>query len=116
MNSRNLYWNLERALFLRTKSWFGKKEMSFFRLRKKHVNYLFEASVGRGVPIKRPIYSCLAANKIECICGVLSAATNFIITKMFEDGFSFEKVLLLAKEKGCAEKDQTDDINRADSS
>ena len=83
--------------------------------KKNHVNYLFEASVGGGVPIIRPIYSCLAANKIEYICGILNGTTNFIITKMLEDGLSFEESLALAKDKGYAEKDPTDDINGADS-
>ena len=83
--------------------------------RKNHVNYLFEASVGGGIPIIRPMYSCLAANKIEYICGILNGTTNFIITKMLEDNLSFDQALLLAKEKGYAEKDPSDDINGADS-
>ena len=83
--------------------------------RENHANYLFEASVGGGVPIIRPIYSCLAANKIEYICGILNGTTNFIITKMIEDGLSFDQALSLAKEKGYAEKNPTDDITGADS-
>ena len=67
------------------------------------------------MPIIRPIYSCLAANKIEYICGILNGTTNFIITKMIEDGLSFDQALSLAKEKGYAEKDPTDDITGADS-
>ena len=83
--------------------------------RENHVNYLFEASVGGGIPIIRPMYSCLAANKIEYICGILNGTTNFIMTKMLEENLSFDQALLLAKEKGYAEKGPTDDINGTDS-
>ena len=61
-------------------------------------NYLFEASVGGGIPIIRPMSQCLAANHIEGIAGILNGTTNFILTKMIEDDMSFEDALKLALE------------------
>ena len=67
-------------------------------------NYLFEASVGGGIPIIRPLCQCLAANYIEGIAGILNGTTNFILTMMIEEGMSFEEALKIAQEKGYAEK------------
>ena len=53
---------------------------------KNGVNYLFEASVGGGIPIIRPMAQCLTANNIEGVAGILNGTTNFILTKMIEDG------------------------------
>ncbi|HRT82987.1 MAG TPA: homoserine dehydrogenase, partial [Oscillospiraceae bacterium] len=72
-----------------------------------NVNYMFEASVGGGIPIIRPINQCLAANEIKEIAGILNGTTNFILTKMISDGMAFEEALKLAQEKGYAEKDPT---------
>lgn len=81
---------------------------------KNNVNFLFEASVGGGVPIIRPITQCLAANEIDEIAGVLNGTTNFILTKMIEESMSFDDALKLAQENGYAEKDPTADIEGFD--
>lgn len=78
------------------------------------VNYLFEASVGGGIPIIRPMSQCLAANNIEGIAGILNGTTNFILTRMIEDDMSFEDALRLAQENGYAEKDPTADVEGHD--
>ena len=78
------------------------------------VNYLFEASVGGGIPIIRPMAQCLTANNIEGIAGILNGTTNFILTKMIEDGMTFEDALKLAQDNGYAEKDPTADIEGFD--
>lgn len=78
------------------------------------VNYLFEASVGGGIPIIRPMSQCLIANNIEGIAGILNGTTNFILTKMIEDGMTFETALKLAQDNGYAEKDPTADIEGFD--
>lgn len=79
-----------------------------------NVNYLFEASVGGGVPIIRPIWQCLAGNNINSVYGILNGTTNFILTKMYNDDMPFDKALALAQELGYAEKDPTADIEGAD--
>lgn len=81
---------------------------------KNGVNYLFEASVGGGIPIIRPMSQCLIANNIEGIAGILNGTTNFILTKMIEDGMTFEAALKLAQDNGYAEKDPTADIEGFD--
>ena len=75
-----------------------------------NVNFLFEASVGGGIPIIRPISQCLAANEIEEIAGILNGTTNFILTKMISDKMAFEDALKLAQENGYAERDPSADI------
>ena len=70
-------------------------------------NYLFEASVGGGIPIIRPLTQCLAANNIEGVAGILNGTTNFILTMMIEKDMSFDEALKIAQEKGYAEKDPT---------
>lgn len=77
-------------------------------------NFLFEASVGGGIPIIRPISQCLAANEIDEIAGILNGTTNFILTMMIENGMTFEQALSLAQENGYAEKDPTADIEGLD--
>ena len=79
-----------------------------------NVNYLFEASVGGGIPVLRPIAQCLAANDLYEVQGILNGTTNFIMTKMVSDGMSFEEALSLAQELGYAEKDPTADIEGHD--
>ncbi|MDO5014570.1 MAG: homoserine dehydrogenase [Clostridia bacterium] len=79
-----------------------------------NVNYFFEASVGGGIPIIRPISNCLAANKIDRVTGILNGTTNFIFSKMIDDKMSFEEALKLAQDNGYAEKDPTDDIEGFD--
>lgn len=78
--------------------------------REKNLNYLFEASVGGGIPIIRPLSSCLAANEITEIYGILNGTTNYILTKMIKEGLSFDTALQEAQEKGYAEADPTADV------
>jgi homoserine dehydrogenase len=80
----------------------------------KNVNYMFEASVGGGIPIIRPMIQCLSANEIENIYGIMNGTTNYVLTKMFEDGLSFEKALSDAQELGFAESDPADDVEGYD--
>ncbi|NCC87049.1 MAG: homoserine dehydrogenase [Clostridia bacterium] len=82
--------------------------------KKNNANFLFEASVGGGIPIIRPISQCLAANEIEEIAGILNGTTNFILAKMIKDNMSFEDALKLAQDNGYAEKDPTADIEGFD--
>ena len=82
--------------------------------RANNVNYLFEASVGGCIPIIRPLHSCLAANRIEEVIGILNGTTNFILTKMFREGMSFESALALAQRLGYAERDPAADVEGHD--
>lgn len=77
-------------------------------------NYLFEASVGGGIPIIRPLTQCLAANNIEGVAGILNGTTNFILTMMIEKDMSFDEALKIAQEKGYAEKDPAADVEGHD--
>ena len=79
-----------------------------------NVNFLFEASVGGGIPIIRPISQCLAANDIDEIAGILNGTTNFILTKMITDGMTFDEALLLAQKNGYAERDPSADVDGFD--
>ena len=79
-----------------------------------NVNFLFEASVGGGIPIIRPMAQCLAANEIDEIAGILNGTTNFILTMMIEKNMSFETALKLAQDNGYAEKDPTADVEGHD--
>lgn len=83
--------------------------------REHGVNFLFEASVGGGIPIIRPISQCLAANVIEEVAGILNGTTNFILTKMIDDRMDFAAALKLAQQNGYAESDPTADIEGIDS-
>ena len=78
------------------------------------VNYLFEASVGGGIPIIKGINQCLAANEITEIYGILNGTTNYILTKMIKEGASFGDILKDAQEKGYAEADPTADVEGHD--
>ena len=80
----------------------------------KNVNFLFEASVGGGIPVLRPIAQCLAANELSEIVGILNGTTNYILTKMIKEKVSFEDALKQAQELGYAEKDPTADIEGHD--
>ncbi len=75
-----------------------------------NINYLFEASVGGGIPIIRPLISSLTGNDITGIVGILNGTTNYILTQMIKNGKSFEAALSEAQEKGYAEKDPTADV------
>ena len=78
------------------------------------VNYLFEASVGGGIPIIRPVAQCIAANIINEIYGVLNGTTNYILTEMGKNGAAFSTALEDAQRKGYAESDPSSDIDGHD--
>ncbi len=82
--------------------------------RAHNCNYLFEASVGGGIPIIRPLNQCLAANEIEEIAGILNGTTNYILTRMIRAGLSFDAALKEAQQNGYAEQDPTADIEGHD--
>ncbi len=82
--------------------------------RDKNVNFLFEASVGGGIPIIRPLRDCLAQEDVLEISGILNGTTNYILTEMTENGSKFEDVLKDAQDKGYAEKDPTADVEGHD--
>lgn len=82
--------------------------------RENNVNFLFEASVGGGIPIIRPLSRCLAGNNVNEVAGILNGTSNFILTKMIVDGMSFDDALKLAQDKGYAEKDPTADVEGFD--
>ena len=79
-----------------------------------NVNFMFEASVGGGIPIFRPMAQCLAANEITEIKGILNGTTNYILNKMIVDNMDFDSALSLAQEKGFAEKNPAADIEGHD--
>lgn len=78
------------------------------------VSYLFEASVGGGIPIIRPLNQCLAANEINGITGILNGTTNYILTQMKREGKSFEAALKEAQQNGYAEQNPTADVEGHD--
>ena len=82
--------------------------------REKNVNYLFEASVGGGIPVLRPLFQCLAGNQIQEIAGILNGTTNYILTRMVKDGADFADALKEAQAKGYAEADPTADVEGLD--
>ncbi len=82
--------------------------------KENNVNYMFEASVGGGIPIIRPMQRCMAANDMEEISGILNGTTNYILTKMIHENLPFETALKQAQEKGYAEKDPTADVEGID--
>lgn len=82
--------------------------------KEENVNFLFEASVGGGIPIIRPISQCLVANIVDEIAGILNGTTNFILTKMIEDGMQFDAALKLAQDLGFAERNPAADIEGHD--
>ena len=78
------------------------------------VNYLFEASVGGGIPVIRPIVQCIAGNKITEIYGILNGTTNYILSEMELKGLEFDTALSDAQKKGYAESDPTADVEGID--
>ena len=82
--------------------------------REHGVSYLYEASVGGGIPIIRPLKQCLAANEITEICGILNGTTNYILTRMIRAGLSFDAALKEAQQNGYAEADPTADVEGHD--
>lgn len=82
--------------------------------REKHVNFQFEASVGGGIPIIRPLYRSLAGERIEEITGILNGTTNYILTKMDKEGQSFDSALKEAQRLGYAERNPEADVEGHD--
>ena len=93
----------------------AEKGAELLEIAKAHqVNLQFEASVGGGIPIIRPLKSCLTADVIEEITGIINGTTNYMLTEMSEKGTNFDDVLKDAQAKGYAEKDPTADIEGYD--
>ena len=85
------------------------------QLAKEHgVSYLFEASVGGGIPILRPLNACLAANEVDQVTGILNGTTNYILTRMIKAGLTFDQALKEAQANGYAEQDPTADVDGHD--
>ena len=82
----------------------------FAAAEQQGVNLLFEASVGGGIPIIRPLKRCLAANRITEVMGIVNGTTNYMLDKMTTDGVDFATVLAEAQAKGYAEADPTADV------
>ena len=78
------------------------------------VDFLYEASVGGGIPIIKPLKECLTANKISEIMGVINGTTNYMLTKMTEKHISYDAVLRRAQEKGYAEANPSADVDGLD--
>lgn len=91
------------------------KGAELIRIAREHkVNFLFEASVGGGIPIIRPLLSSLTGDVVEEITGIVNGTTNYMMTKMTREGSEFEDVLKEAQANGYAEKDPTADIEGHD--
>ena len=91
------------------------KGAELIKIAREHgVNFQFEASVGGGIPNIRPLNKCLTADDIEEITGILNGTTNYMLTKMTDEGADFDEVLKDAQAKGYAEKDPTADIEGHD--
>lgn len=87
----------------------------FFALAKEHgCRYLYEASVGGGIPVIAPLARCLAANEIKGVTGIINGTTNYILTKMFKENYTFDDALRQAQELGYAEKDPAADVEGID--
>lgn len=82
--------------------------------RERNINYLFEASCGGGIPIIRPLNSSLTADEIDEIAGILNGTTNYMLTKMAQEGSEYEDVLREAQEKGYAERNPAADVEGHD--
>lgn len=77
-------------------------------------DFLFEAAVAGGIPIIRPMRQCLAGNHIDTVMGIVNGTTNFILTKMTQEGMDFDEALAIATELGYAEADPTADVEGLD--
>ena len=82
--------------------------------KEKNVNYLFEASVGGGIPIIRPLHTCITADVIEEVSGILNGTTNYMLTKMSVEGADYDEVLKDAQAKGYAERNPEADVEGHD--
>lgn len=82
--------------------------------KEQNANFLFEASVGGGIPIIRPMNQCLVANMVDEVAGILNGTTNFILTKMITDGMTFDDALKMAQDLGFAERNPEADVEGHD--
>lgn len=89
-------------------------EQNLLPLPMRKYQLLFEASVGGGIPIIRPLVQCLTADVIEEVSGILNGTTNYMLTRMKEEGISFEEALKEAQEKGYAELHPEADVEGYD--
>ncbi len=80
----------------------------------KDVALLFEASVGGGIPVLKPLQECLGGNSIDSITAVINGTTNFILSKMYNENMSYEDALKIAQDVGFAEADPTSDVQGFD--
>lgn len=91
------------------------KGAQLLAIAKEHnVNYFFEASVGGGIPIIRPMHQCLAANEITEVAGILNGTTNYILTKMIHESVPFDEALATAQQLGYAERNPAADVEGHD--
>ncbi|MBO6214917.1 MAG: homoserine dehydrogenase [Lachnospiraceae bacterium] len=91
------------------------KGAELIKIAREHkVNFMFEASVGGGIPIIRPILKCMTGDVMEEITGIVNGTTNYMLTKMANEGSEFDTVLKEAQDKGYAEKDPTADVDGHD--
>ena len=81
---------------------------------RNNAHYMFEASVGGGIPVLRPLGLCLAANNIYEVCGILNGTTNYILNKMFVENVAFDEALKSAQDKGYAERNPSADVDGID--
>ena len=91
----------------------GAELIALGRINRAH--YLFEAAVGGGIPLIHPLTQCLTGNRIFEIVGILNGTSNYILTRMKDNGFTFDEALLEAQKLGYAEADPTDDVMGHDS-
>ncbi len=82
--------------------------------KEMNVNYMFEASVGGGIPVIRPLHQCLSANNVTRIAGILNGTTNYILYQMIENGKTFDDALAQAQANGYAEKNPSADVEGFD--
>lgn len=82
--------------------------------KERNLNCLFEASVGGGIPIIRPMHQCLAANEITEVAGILNGTTNYILTKMIHEAVPFDQALSQAQKLGYAERNPAADVEGHD--
>ncbi len=107
--------NKGKSVCTSNKELVAKKGAELLKAAKEHgCNFMFEASTGGAIPIIRPLHSCLAANDITAVAGILNGTTNFILTKMITDKMSFADALAMAQRLGYAEKNPAADVEGAD--
>lgn len=104
-----------KAVTTSNKALIADKGAELLRIAAEHgTNFMFEASVGGGIPIIRTILACLTGDVIEEITGIVNGTTNYMMTKMMQEGSDFDAVLKEAQANGYAEKDPTADIEGHD--